>query len=493
MSKFLEYVGVQSLWYKVKTLIDSKADKAEVKLKADKGHRHEISGDYITGVLPAERIGGLTPGAVARNSVFPFDQSRIPYICAPRTAFANPSNVTVEYSQDSGSTWADSGMNDGQKANLFAPFNFNSRARLGNRQSGLPTNDDMLRITLKSSCNVIIDRFFLYVDTEGSVLEVMTEQHNISGDTWQGVNGWTRVEGWYGPNEIVLNSNIRFGYSSVDYIRFTFRQVVKSPNAAAVWNIVGYGPECQNDGGVAMRSTGLLYGVDGSQNATFPAQVLATSFRTINGNYNQVVVGTGQLRDVSSHTHTKSQITDFAHTHGVSDVSGLQAALSEKQGTIADLAAIRSGAGAGATAYQKPSAGIPKTDLAAALKAEIEGKAEASHTHEIANITGLQAALNGKAAGDHTHDERYYTESEVDAKLQGKQDAVADLGTIRSNAAAGAAKYAKPSDGIPESDLSAQVQTKLNNSPTVQIWTGTQAQYDALTTKDANTLYFCHE
>lgn len=47
-----------------------------------------------------------------------------------------------------------------------------------------------------------------------------------------------------------------------------------------------------------------------------------------------------------------------------------------KQDTISDLSTIRSGASAGATAYQKPQAGIPKTDLASAVQTllnEIEG------------------------------------------------------------------------------------------------------------------------
>jgi hypothetical protein len=39
-------------------------------------------------------------------------------------------------------------------------------------------------------------------------------------------------------------------------------------------------------------------------------------------------------------------------------------ALAAKQNTISDLATIRSGAAAGATAYQKPSTGIPASDLA---------------------------------------------------------------------------------------------------------------------------------
>lgn len=37
------------------------------------------------------------------------------------------------------------------------------------------------------------------------------------------------------------------------------------------------------------------------------------------------------------------------------------------------------------------------------LQAALDGKAAASHTHEIAQVTGLQAALDGKAAASHTH------------------------------------------------------------------------------------------
>lgn len=37
------------------------------------------------------------------------------------------------------------------------------------------------------------------------------------------------------------------------------------------------------------------------------------------------------------------------------------------------------------------------------LQAAIDGKAASSHTHTIANVTGLQTALDGKAASSHTH------------------------------------------------------------------------------------------
>lgn len=48
-----------------------------------------------------------------------------------------------------------------------------------------------------------------------------------------------------------------------------------------------------------------------------------------------------------------------------------------RQAVISDLATIRSGASAGATAYQKPSGGIPKTDLATAVQTSL-GKADSA-------------------------------------------------------------------------------------------------------------------
>ena len=79
-------------------------------------------------------------------------------------------------------------------------------------------------------------------------------------------------------------------------------------------------------------------------------------------------------------------------------------------------------------------------ELESKLQASINGKAPSNHTHddryyteteingkiedinETINTTKneLQASINGKAASGHTHDDRYYTETEVDNKLAGK-------------------------------------------------------------------------
>lgn len=55
--------------------------------------------------------------------------------------------------------------------------------------------------------------------------------------------------------------------------------------------------------------------------------------------------------------------------------ANLTTLLAAKQDTISDLATIRSGAASGATAYHKPSTGIPKTDLDSAVQTSL-GKAD---------------------------------------------------------------------------------------------------------------------
>lgn len=72
------------------------------------------------------------------------------------------------------------------------------------------------------------------------------------------------------------------------------------------------------------------------------------------------------LMDGTADAGTSAKYSRGDHVHP-SDTS--------KQDVIADLATIRSGAAAGATAYQKPSTGIPKTDLSSAVQTSL-GKAD---------------------------------------------------------------------------------------------------------------------
>lgn len=65
----------------------------------------------------------------------------------------------------------------------------------------------------------------------------------------------------------------------------------------------------------------------------------------------------------------KSQLADYTPT------STLNTLLAGKQDVINDLSDIRSGAAAGATAYQKPQGGIPSTDMSSAVQTSL-GKAD---------------------------------------------------------------------------------------------------------------------
>ena len=71
--------------------------------------------------------------------------------------------------------------------------------------------------------------------------------------------------------------------------------------------------------------------------------------------------------------------------------ANLTALLAAKQDVISDLSAIRSGAAAGATAYQKPGTGIPKTDMTSAVQTSLE-KADSAYQKPVTGIPASDIA-----------------------------------------------------------------------------------------------------
>ena len=260
----------------------------------------------------------------------------------------------------------------------------------------------------------------------------------------------------------------------------------------------------------------------------------------------------------------------------------LQGHISEKQDIIEDLQTIREGAAAGATAYQKPSGGIPSTDMSQAVQTSLEKAdtavqdvsqietdidnieklipSQASEQNQLAdkqfvnssiatntatyrgaynevsdlsltvsateqqiaaalatkmealsitpenndycfvqiptvndkpteiarvdrykyngtawsfefslNNSGFTvaqwAALNsGITSGLVTKLSDLPTNAELTTLLNGKQDTISDLQTIREGAAAGTTAYQKPNGGIPESDLDSSTQQKIDGA-----------------------------
>ena len=75
------------------------------------------------------------------------------------------------------------------------------------------------------------------------------------------------------------------------------------------------------------------------------------------------------------------------------------------------------------------------------LKGLVDGKAASSHTHDDRYYTEseMNAKLNGKANASHTHDDRYYTESEMNTKLNGKANSSHTHNYAGSSSAGGTA------------------------------------------------------
>ncbi len=126
---------------------------------------------------------------------------------------------------------------------------------------------------------------------------------------------------------------------------------------------------------------------------------------------------------------------------------------------------------------------ITKTEIEAKLTGEIT-----SHSHALPT---------------HNHDDRYYTENEVDTKLGSKAEAththtksqITDFPTSMPPTAhstnlltSGTLGIARGGTGRTDGYAVGVVETRA--SVLTKIWTGTQAQYDAIGTKDVNTLYF---
>ena len=127
--------------------------------------------------------------------------------------------------------------------------------------------------------------------------------------------------------------------------------------------------------------------------------------------------------------------------------------LAGKQAVINDLSTIRSGAAAGATAYQKPSGGIPSSDMASAVQTSL-GKADSAYQKPSGGIPKTDMA------------------SAVQTSL-GKADSA----------------YQKPSGGIPASDMTSAVQTSLGKADAAAVGSEVynSRQIDTLMATKANT------
>ena len=136
---------------------------------------------------------------------------------------------------------------------------------------------------------------------------------------------------------------------------------------------------------------------------------------------------TSYLSSLPSHTHTKSEITNFTHEHSISDITTLQTTLNGKANTshthttseITDFPVIPDVSNyiqkSSTSGLVKNDGSIDTTSYLSSLPSHTHTKSEITnftHEHSISDITTLQTTLNGKANTSHTHNE-YVTNQEL--------------------------------------------------------------------------------
>ena len=255
-----------------------------------------------------------------KGSLSAFDMAVSDIHSANRLAFGHASGVTIEYSTNGGTTWADYGASDSMKVGLISGID--TSLVIGKKTGQSATTQDQLRITLKSSRLGVYTRpqkLLIYISTNGAAGSSVKMQYSKKGtpDTYIDTDSFL-VDGWSGWNSIPLAKYMTtFGggsgqSSNVESIRLTFSITGTSTtynsnltiHALRLFGVTYWTYPS------TMAKSNHIYTFDTSQNTTFPAEVTATKFNGPATKIGTATVGsTTQPVYISSGTPTACSFT----------------------------------------------------------------------------------------------------------------------------------------------------------------------------------------
>lgn len=168
------------------------------------------------------------------------DQLFDPSVACNRLAFIEPEHITIEYSQDGGSTWTDAGYPNDTKRTVFSetygtsPIRIGTSASDGTIPSGATNDQLMTRLDVstpeESGWGTYgrysgINKLMLWASTSGHRSLQVQVQYSLYTDTttfnvWR---DWTDISGWSGPNSMSLPAKLIFARGQIYTIRFIFR------------------------------------------------------------------------------------------------------------------------------------------------------------------------------------------------------------------------------------------------------------------------------
>lgn len=245
--------------------------------------------------------GGVTPVGAALSSEH----------SANRLAYLNPNAITVEYSDNAGSTWTNYSISDANKIGFVTTA---TSIPIGNASTVTTSHRTRITITAQNGTTGYVytrpRKMLLNVSSSGHGISVTVEtKTGASGANWSAVGTYS-LSGWSGWNDIPLGFSTLGGgkdqKNNIWYMRLTFATTSVSSNyKTSKSTILGmrlFGDTCWTKTS-NMGETGHLYSYDTSQNATFPGTVSATT-----------LYSNGTKVSVEGHTHTVANISGLTAT-----------------------------------------------------------------------------------------------------------------------------------------------------------------------------------
>ena len=218
------------------------------------------------------------------GSITPIDAACSNIHNANRFAFAKAAGITIEYSNN-GSAYSAYSTTDAAKISLVSG---NGNTYYIGARSTSTTVNDKLRITLNATNMGLytrLQKILINISTSYATgSNVIIEKAMKGSETTFTTIGTYQISGWSGWNSIPISAAFGGGSNqtgNIAVLRLTFGitgiNSEQTSNALSVSDIIGIGDTYWSYPST-MSKTGHLYSYDASQNATFPANITATTF-----------------------------------------------------------------------------------------------------------------------------------------------------------------------------------------------------------------------
>ena len=299
------------------TNISTVSSKGSSDQYARADHIHGSYIDTIGYVTPNKNMNIIPSGLLSYINTYMGDM----------LSFPDESDIVNEISSDGGNTWNSFVLYNctipfiGKQDNYISPF--------ANIET--VTNQHQYRLTYNvKNRYCVLSWIYIYISTNGIInAKLKLEGYKVEGDLWTTLIDDKSIAGWSGPNYYALPFN---GYLSestgsdrLNKLRFTFsfENVSSSYNGKFfIYRIAGFGRQVYYAANNLMK-TNTLYNWNKDQDAIFPNHIKAKSFITTGGNANQLVTGTGTLKEqIDLNVGTASKLTTSRNIILDGDVSG---------------------------------------------------------------------------------------------------------------------------------------------------------------------------